>query len=89
MLYANAVVQHYQTGFKSGKSTTDEYNVQTHHLFIDLKAEYDTIIRNEVYVSISELIFPTKLIRLTAQTLKPVLCCVKNQYECSEYFETR
>jgi Reverse transcriptase (RNA-dependent DNA polymerase) len=52
--YTNAVVQHYQAGFQSGKSTTDqlfaerqifekgnEYNILTHHLFIDFKAAYD------------------------------------------------
>jgi hypothetical protein len=44
--YANAVVQHHQAGFQTGKSTTNqhytlrqilekdnEYNIQTHHLF--------------------------------------------------------
>jgi hypothetical protein len=49
-----------------GKSTTDqlfklpqilekcnEFNITTHHLFIDFKAAYDTIIRNEVYVGMS------------------------------------
>jgi hypothetical protein len=55
-LHANAVVQHYQAGFQSGKSTT---NITTHHLFIDFKAAYDTIRRNEVYVGISDLNFPT------------------------------
>jgi hypothetical protein len=64
ILQANAAVQHYQAGFQSGKSTTDqlfalsqilekcnEFNITTHHLFIDFKAAYDdTIIRNEVYV---------------------------------------
>ena len=96
------VVQHYQAGFQSGKSTTDqlftlrqilakgnEYNIPTHHLFIDFKAAYDTIIRNEVYVSMLELDLPTKLIRLTKATLSTVLCCVKIQNDCSEYFETR
>jgi Reverse transcriptase (RNA-dependent DNA polymerase) len=57
--YANAVVQHYQAGFNQrqtnslhcGKSLKKAmYNIQTHHLFIDFKAAYDTIIRNEVYV---------------------------------------
>jgi Reverse transcriptase (RNA-dependent DNA polymerase) len=84
------LLQHYQAGFQSGKSTTDqlfalrqilekgnEYNIQTHHLFKDFKAAYDTIIRNEVYVSMSELSIPKKLIRLTAATLN------------TEYFETR
>ena len=48
-------------------------------LFIDFKAAYDTIIRNEVYVAMLELEFPTKLIRLTKATLPTVLCCVKIQ----------
>jgi hypothetical protein len=63
--HANAAVQHYQVGFQSGKSTTDqlfalrqilkkcsEFNITTHHLFKDFKAAYETIIRNEVYVGV-------------------------------------
>jgi hypothetical protein len=66
--HANAAAQHCQAGFQSGKSTTDqlfalcqilekcnEFNITTHHLFIDFKAAYDTIIRNEVYVGIVEM----------------------------------
>jgi hypothetical protein len=100
--HANTAVQHYQAGFQSGKSTTDqlialcqilekcnEFNIPTHHLFIDFKAAYDTIIRNEVYVGMSELNFPTKLIRHTKATLAIVTCCVKIQNDCSESFETR
>jgi hypothetical protein len=100
--HANAAVQHYQAGFQSDKSTTDqlfalhqilekciEINITTHHLFIDFKASYDTIIRNEVYVGMSELNFPTKLIPLTKATLTIVTCCVKIQNDCSESFETR
>jgi hypothetical protein len=100
--HANAAVQHYQAGFQSGKSTTDqlfalrqilekcnEFKITTHHLFIDFKAAYDTIIRNEVYVGISELNFPTKLIRLTKATLTTVTCCVKIHNDCSESFETQ
>jgi hypothetical protein len=37
----------------------------------------------------SELNFPTKLIRLTIATLTIVTCCVKIQNDCSESFETR
>jgi hypothetical protein len=59
------------------------------NLFIDLKAAYETIIRNEVYVGMSELNFPTKLIRLTKATLTIVMSCVKIQNDCSESFETR
>jgi hypothetical protein len=53
------------------------------------KAAYDTIIRNEVYVGMKELNFPTKLIRPTKATLTIVTCCVKIQNDCSESFETR
>jgi Reverse transcriptase (RNA-dependent DNA polymerase) len=66
----------------------NEYNFQTHHLFIDFKEVYDIIIQNEVYVSMSELSFPTKQIRLRAATLNTVLCCVKIQNDCTEYFGT-
>jgi hypothetical protein len=100
--HGNAAVLHYQAGFQSGKITADqlfalrqiletcnEFNIITYHLFIDFKAAYDTIIRNEVYVGMSELNFPTKLIRLTKATLTIVTCCVKIQNDCSESFETR
>jgi hypothetical protein len=100
--HANAAVQHYQAGFQSGKSTTDqlfalrqilekcnEFNITRYHLFIDFKAAYDTIVRNEVYVGMSELNFPTKVIRLTKATLTIVTYCVKIQNDCFELFETR
>jgi hypothetical protein len=51
-------------------------------LHLPSEAAYDTIIRNEVYVGMSELNFPTKLIHLTKATLTTVTCC-------SESFETR
>jgi hypothetical protein len=37
----------------------------------------------------SELNFPTKLIRLTKATLTIVTCCIKIQNDCFESFETR
>jgi hypothetical protein len=40
-------------------------------------------------VGMSELNFPTKLIRITKATLTIVTCCVKIQNDCSESFETR
>jgi hypothetical protein len=100
--HANAAVQHYQAEFQSGKSTTDqlfalrqilekcnEFNITKHPLFIDFQAAYEIKIRNGVYVGMSELNFPTKLIRLTKATLTIVTCCVKIQNDCSESFETR
>jgi hypothetical protein len=88
--------------YQSGKSKTDQllalrqilekcnkFNITKHHLFIDFKAVYDTIIRNEVYVGMSKLNFPTKLIRLTKTTLTIVTCCIKIHNDCSGSFETR
>jgi hypothetical protein len=95
-------VQQYQARVQSGKSTTNqlfalrqilekckEFHILTYYLFIDFKAAYDTIIKIEVYVGMSELNFPTKLIRLTKATLTIVTCCIKIQNDCSESFETR
>jgi hypothetical protein len=56
---------------------------------LDFKAAYDTIVRNEVYVDMSRLNFPTKLIRLNKATLTIVMCCAKIQNDCSKSFETR
>jgi hypothetical protein len=98
--HANAAVQHYQAGFQLGKSTTDqlfalrqilekcnEFYMTTHHLFIDFKAAYNTIKRNEAYVGMSELNFPKRLIRLTKAMLTFVMSCVKIKNDCSESFE--
>jgi hypothetical protein len=63
LLDANLAIQHYQAGFQSGKLTTDhffalrqilekfnEFNIKTHHSFIDFKAAYDAIIRCSTFL---------------------------------------
>jgi hypothetical protein len=87
-LGSNQINQQQTNSLHSAKFC-NEFNITTHQLFIDFKAAYDTIIRNEVYVGMSELNFPTKLIRLIKTTLTTVTCCVKIQNDCSESFETR
>jgi hypothetical protein len=84
--YPNVVVQHYQAGFQSGKSTTEqlfastnEFNITTHHLFIHHKAAYDTITRKEIYVIMVDLDFSTELIRLIKATLTTFKFCVNIQ----------
>jgi hypothetical protein len=67
----------------------NEFNITTRHLFIEFKAAYDTIIRNKIYVGMSELNFTTKFIRRSKATLTIVTCCVKIQNDCSESFETQ
>ena len=100
--YAEDCTGDYQAGFRADRSTSDqifairqilqktrEFNIETHHLFIDFKAAYDTINRAEMLKIMNELNFPTKLIRLVAATLNGVKCCVKLQGELSPPFETR
>ena len=99
--YANAVVGEYQCGFRRDRSTSDqmfnvrlilqqgkEFNFHTHHLFIDFKAAYDSIHRDELYKIMKELGFPVKLIKLVAATLNDSKCCVKLQNDKSPSFTT-
>lgn len=58
----------YQCGFRPNRSILDqihtirqilekclEYNVETHYLFIDFRAAYDTIKREEMLIILKEL----------------------------------
>jgi hypothetical protein len=80
----------YQAGFRRGMSTTDqifcvrqviqksyEMKTETDHLFIDFKAAYDTINREQLWGIMAEFGFPHKLIRLLKATLEGVTSCVK------------
>lgn len=100
--HAETVIGEYQCGFRRNRSTTDqifnlrlilqrgsEFNVQTHHLFIDFKQAYDRIKRRELFVVMKELGFETKLIRLVKATLDGTKCRVKMQNNMSDTFETR
>jgi hypothetical protein len=86
LLLHNAV-QHYSiitAGFHPGKSTTDqlfalrqilekynEFNITTHHLFIDFKAAYETIIRNEIYDSPNALnVTKTSILRYVGHIIR-------------------
>lgn len=101
MPYAESVVGEYQCGFRRDRSTTDqlfnvrlilqkgrEFKINTHHLFIDFKAAYDSVKRLELFRVMHELAFPAKLIRLVAATLKGSQCRVKMQNDYSQPFET-
>jgi len=65
---AEQLIGSYQAGFRKDKSTTDqifcirqivqksyELNCEKNHLFIDFKAAYDTIIREELWLILVEL----------------------------------
>jgi hypothetical protein len=73
-------------GFEPG---TSGLAVGSHNHCTIWVGQYDTIIINQVYVGMSELNVPTKLMHLTKATLTIVMCCVKIQNDCSESFETR
>jgi sorting nexin-29 len=99
--YMESIVGKYQCGFRKGKSTTDqirsmrqilektsEYRISTFHLFIDFKAAYDTIRRDQLLDNLTEFKIPPKLIRLVKLTLKHMRCRVKIHNNLSEQFDT-
>lgn len=95
--FAERIVGDYQRGFRGGKSTTDqifsmrqilekmtEYGTDTHHLFVDFKAAYDSIARVKLYDSMSHFGIPQKLIRLTRLTMANVQSQVRIDGALSE-----
>jgi sorting nexin-29 len=99
--YAEELIGNYQTGFRSGKSTTDqifclrqilektnEFNTDTYHLFIDFRAAYDTVNRAKLYRAMEEFNIPIKLINLVKLTMSNVECRVRIQEDLSEPLKT-
>ena len=91
----------YQAGFVEGRSTTDqifmlrqilqkfrEYQIPTHHLFIDFKAAYDSIDRDELWKIMYENGFPGKLIRMVKATMDGSRCRVKISGAMSDPFDS-
>jgi Reverse transcriptase (RNA-dependent DNA polymerase) len=99
---AKEFVGQYQAGFMGARATTDqifairqilqkcrEYNVPTHHLFIDFKSAYDTIDRDQLWQIMHEYGFPDKLTRLVKATMDRVMCVVRVSGTLSSPFESR
>lgn len=99
--FAEEFIGNYQAGFRPGLSTTDqiftvrqilqkckEFNITTHHLFVDFKAAYDTVNRQELWNIMYEFNFPSKLIRLLKATLNGVQCYVRVAGNLSTPFES-
>jgi hypothetical protein len=99
---AEQLIGPYQAGFRKERSTTDqifcirqivqksyELNTETQHLFIDFKSAYDTINRDQLWMIMTELGIPHKLIRLLRATLDGVMCCVKVQGSVSSFFVSK
>jgi len=92
----------YQADFTDSRATTDqifalrqilqkrrEPNVQTHHLFIDFKAAYDTVDRDQLWQIMHDYGFPDKLTRLVKATMERVMCYVRVSGTLSSPFESR
>lgn len=99
--YTEALLGEYQSGFRPGRSTidqiftlrqilekTNEFNVDTFHLFIDFKSAYDSVIRPKLYEAMQEFGIPDKLVRLVKATMSKVICKIKIQNETSDSFQT-
>ena len=74
--HTNKIIRQYQCGFREGVSKIDqiqtlrqilektlEFQIDTHHLFIDFKTVYDKVNRNQLYKAMQELGIPLKLVR--------------------------
>ena len=72
----------YQCGYRQERSTVDqiftvcqifekccEHGKDIYHLFIDIKAAYDSINRRRLYAAMEEMNIPEKMIALVKATL--------------------
>lgn len=88
-------------GFMPGRSTTDqmftlrqilekthEFQVDTHHLFVDFKQAYDTPTRDELFKAMNRFGIPSKLINLCRMTLSDTRSCVRIGGTTSKSFQT-
>ncbi|XP_054084799.1 uncharacterized protein LOC128921370 [Zeugodacus cucurbitae] len=91
-----------QCGFRPGKSTTDqiftmrqilektrEKRIDTHHLYVDFKAAFDSTKRSCLYAAMSQFGIPAKLIRLCKLTLSNTKSSGMIGKDLSEPFDTK
>lgn len=95
------IVGDYQCGFMPGRGTSDqiftlrqilektqEFQVDTHHLFVDFKQAYDTPTRHELFKAMNRFGIPSKLVKLSRMTLEKTWSCVRAAGITSEKFRT-
>ena len=100
--YLLTIIGNYQCGFRPGKSTTDqiftlrrllektlEFQIDTHHLFIDFKQAYDSIDRSSLFTTMTSFGIPSKLNRLCWLTLANTVSVVRIGRDTSEQFTTK
>ena len=88
--FCNTHIGKYQCGFRPGRSAidqiftlrqflekTNEFQVETHHLFIDFKVACDSIRRRELYMAMTDFGISFKLIQLCRLTLENKRCNVQ------------
>jgi sorting nexin-29 len=95
------ILGEYQSGFRQGRSTTDqifslriilekayEYNADIHQLYVDYKQAHDSVDRAQLIEIMKEFGVPDKLVRLVKMTLKSTNNKVKVQGKMSPSFQT-
>jgi len=100
--FVNNLIGSYQCGFRPGKSTIDqiftlrqilektlEVQIDTHHLFVDFKAAFDSVDRDELYNTMSSFDIPAKLVRLCRMTLENSRCSVRVGEDLTEAFHVK
>ena len=97
MPYVETTIGYYQCGYHGEWSTVDqifivcqilekcgEHGKDTHQLFIDFKAAYDSRDRRSLYAAMEELNIPKNLIALVKATMNNSQCRVRIQNRLSE-----
>jgi len=87
MPHVETTIGDYQSGYRRERSAVDqiftirqilekcsEHGRDTHHLFIDFKAAYDSITRQSLYAAMKEMNIPQKLIALVKATMNNTQC---------------
>jgi hypothetical protein len=102
VIYEEDILTDYQTGFRREKSTTDhifiirqvmekfyEYNKDLHILFVDFKQAYDSIDREQLWITLRHFGIPRKLVKLVEICNQQTYCKVRFMGETSETFECK
>jgi hypothetical protein len=55
------------------------FGIETHYLFIDFRAAYDSIDRSNLYVAMEEFQIPRRRIALVKATMRNTLCQIRIQ----------
>jgi sorting nexin-29 len=67
----------------------NEFGIETHHLFIDFRAAYDSVDRSNLYNSMEEMQIAKKFIALVKATVRNIQCQSRIQNMLSDPIFTR